>query len=54
MKNFLNKTFVGFMAGLISACILYSIFTLIRQHGIEFNDQLKYTIISFNDMGWGL
>ena len=41
MRNFLNKTFVGFMAGLISACILYFIFTLIHQHGIEFNDQLK-------------
>ncbi len=28
MRNFLNKTFVGFMAGLISACILYFILLL--------------------------
>ncbi|WP_227806639.1 hypothetical protein [Francisella persica] len=51
MRN-LNKTFVGFIAGLISACILY--FTLIRQHGIEFNDQFKYTLYRLIDMGLGL
>ncbi|MBK2077393.1 hypothetical protein EXW69_05320 [Francisella tularensis subsp. mediasiatica] len=32
------------MAGLISACILYFIFTLIRQHGVELNDQFKYAL----------
>ncbi|AXH30729.1 membrane lipoprotein [Francisella opportunistica] len=47
----MNKTFVGFMAGLISACILYFIFTLIRQHSIELNDQFKYTL--YRLMVWG-
>lgn len=51
MRNFLNKTFVGFMAGLISACVLYFIFIFIRQHGVELNDEFKYTL--YRLMVWG-
>ncbi|ABO46650.1 hypothetical protein [Francisella tularensis] len=50
-EKFLNNTFIGFMAGLISACILYFIFTLIRQHGVELNDQFKYAL--YRLMVWG-
>ncbi|MEY8702071.1 membrane lipoprotein [Francisella philomiragia] len=51
MRNFLNKTFVGFMAGLISACVLYFLFIFIRQHGVELNDEFKYTL--YRLMVWG-
>lgn len=51
MKSFINKTFVGFMAGLISAMVLYFVFTFIRQQGIELNDQFKYTL--YRLMVWG-
>ncbi|QIW10765.1 membrane lipoprotein [Francisella sp. LA112445] len=51
MKSFLNKIFVGFVSGLISAMVLYFIFTFIRQQGIELNDQFKYTL--YRLMVWG-
>ena len=51
MKNFLNNSFVGFVSGLISAMVLYFIFTFVRQQGIELNDQFKYTL--YRLMVWG-
>lgn len=51
MKNFLNNSFVGFVSGLISAMVLYFIFTFVRQQGIELDDQFKYTL--YRLMVWG-
>ena len=51
MNKFLNKTFVGFMAGLISALALVVIFTLVRQHTIVLTDQFKYDL--YRLMIWG-
>ncbi|AJI54181.1 hypothetical protein [Francisella philomiragia] len=51
MKKLLGNVFIGFVSGLISACILYFIFTYIRQHGIYLNDDFKYTL--YRLMVWG-
>lgn len=51
MKNFLNNSFVGFVSGLVSAMVLYFIFTFVRQQGIELDDQFKYTL--YRLMVWG-
>jgi hypothetical protein len=51
MKDFANKAFIGFMGGLISACILYFIFSLVLQKGIELNDEFKYSL--YRLMIWG-
>ena len=51
MKDFMNKSFVGFMAGLISALVLVVIFTIVRQHTIVLTDQFKYDL--YRLMIWG-
>ena len=51
MKGNFNKIFVGFMAGLISAGLLFVIFTLLRQHTIVFTDQFKQDL--YRLMIWG-
>jgi hypothetical protein len=51
MRNFANKSFVGFMSGLISAGILLCIFTLIREQTITLDDGFKYNL--YRLMIWG-
>ena len=51
MKNYLNRVFVGFMAGLISAFVLVFVFTIIRQYSISLTDQFKYDL--YRLMIWG-
>lgn len=51
MRNFINKAFVGFMSGLISAGILLCIFTLIREKGVHLDDDFKYNL--YRLMIWG-
>ncbi len=51
MKDYMNKAFVGFMAGLISAFILVIVFTVFSQHTISLTDQFKYEL--YRLMIWG-
>ena len=51
MKNYLNRVFVGFMTGLISAFVLVFVFTIIRQYSISLTDQFKYDL--YRLMIWG-
>lgn len=51
MRNFANKSFIGFMSGLISAGLLLCIFTLVRQQGITLDDGFKYNL--YRLMIWG-
>tara|TARA_B110000977_G_scaffold197746_1_gene281063 strand:- start:1014 stop:1412 length:399 start_codon:yes stop_codon:yes gene_type:complete len=51
MQKFVNRVFVGFMAGLISSCVMYIIFAFIKSGEINFNDDFKYTL--YRLMVWG-
>jgi hypothetical protein len=51
MQKFVNRVFVGFMAGLISACVMYIVFALIKSNEINLNDDFKYNL--YRLMVWG-